>query len=270
MLTTTAADGAVGFAGWRDTQLGVDCGFATASDGREHCMPPMYAATGFLFADSACTQPLASSSPCFRSLIRYASSGGDGASTRYFEVTGSHGGALYQLIGPMCQPYSGNLAAFDIRPISVDTFVSGTLITDAAKSGTRIFRKSAVSSDGQQEPRLWYDSQLGVECAFSAAGDQRLRCLPPLALIDSFFADAGCTQPLAWAISGAPRYGVQQGAGCGTTPPTYFQLGASYGGTVYFKSGTSCFKDSSPPGLLLSLGAQVAVTNFVEGTLVTQ
>ena len=57
--TINTADGAKGFAGWLDTQLGVECAFMRAADGETRCIPiggrgvvPGY------FADSGCSTPV--------------------------------------------------------------------------------------------------------------------------------------------------------------------------------------------------------------------
>ncbi len=64
------SDGSKAQAGWYDSQLQVNCGFETASDGTTRCLPqptpfaataaePVVAATGVYYADSACTEPVA-------------------------------------------------------------------------------------------------------------------------------------------------------------------------------------------------------------------
>jgi hypothetical protein len=52
------ADGSKQFIGWHDSMLNIDCSFDTASDGMTRCLPQATGA-GAVFADAACTQPLA-------------------------------------------------------------------------------------------------------------------------------------------------------------------------------------------------------------------
>ncbi len=51
------ADGARQFVGWRDTQLGLDCTFVTATDGKTRCLPQL-GGIAVVYADSACSKPL--------------------------------------------------------------------------------------------------------------------------------------------------------------------------------------------------------------------
>jgi len=47
---------------WYDSERQEDCVFATAADGKDHCLPPAES-TLTLFADAACMQPMAVGSP---------------------------------------------------------------------------------------------------------------------------------------------------------------------------------------------------------------
>jgi hypothetical protein len=270
-LTTTFADGAFEAGAWHDTKLDMDCWFNTAGDGSERCLPSSWGATGQFFADASCTTMLGSISSCDASTVRFVA---DSSRTSFYEVTGPHAGSVWQKNGTQCTPYSGTTAvALDVKPVSLSDFVAATLGVDATQSGTRIQRRMTTSADGARQPRSWYDAQLGVECGFSIAGDGKLRCMPTdLASVDEFRADIGCKQPLAWGTRDGFKYayGVQENANCATTPPTYYQLGALYSGTVYLASGTSCSKYDSPPAGLYTLGSAIPVTTFVEGTLTTQ
>jgi len=58
----------------------------------------------------------------------------------------------------------------------------------------------------------WFDSKLGVNCAFYTASDGKLRCLPEGS--SEFYTDAQCTQVIGLV-------------GCGTPPP-YVQVQKSY------------------------------------------
>jgi hypothetical protein len=61
--TLVTSDGVKEFRGWYDTQLGEDCAFLTASDGRIRCLPGGAAASGF-FTDAVCSTPAATALAC--------------------------------------------------------------------------------------------------------------------------------------------------------------------------------------------------------------
>ncbi|WP_394830173.1 hypothetical protein LVJ94_27065 [Pendulispora rubella] len=269
MNVSHAGDGATGFSSWHDTQLDVDCLFTATGDGQEHCLPnTIHGYTGYLFADSTCSQTLANASSCYDSVIRYAMSPADRSQATFSEVTGKHRGTVYALNGNQCTAYTGPLSAFDVKPAPLSQFVSGTLTVDGDASGSRIQRKTAVSTDGVRQPRAWYDTELATECTFNTAGDGKLRCMPTLSTVDdNFFADSGCTQHLARDISGPAKFAVYEAtATCGVT---YYQLGTAHSGTVYFKSGNSCTVYTGAQEMH-RVGATIPVTSFAEGLLTTE
>lgn len=56
--TLVGSDGSRQFVGWRDSTLGVDCAFATASDGRTRCLPGAPASgwtPAIIYGDAACS-----------------------------------------------------------------------------------------------------------------------------------------------------------------------------------------------------------------------
>lgn len=93
-------------------------------------------------------------------------------------------------------------------------------------SGSRIRARVGVTDDGAKQFLGWRDSQLSLDCTFSDPGDGQKRCLPSAALVQ-FFADVGCTQPLARVPScsvpdylmTAPQYT------CPTTAYAYYERG---------------------------------------------
>lgn len=77
MNVLSTPDGAKAFAGWRDTELDVDCNFMLAGDGATRCLPvtDTYQVSPIYFADAACTIPAGLRSGCTgpepRHILRY-------------------------------------------------------------------------------------------------------------------------------------------------------------------------------------------------------
>lgn len=110
------------------------------------------------------------------------------------------------------------------------------------------------------------DSQRGEECDFRRTADGVLRCLPdgPTATYSrTYFADSGCTQPLANA-SCPPTYAFEFLATCPSQVRVH-ALGAQFSGTVYFKSGASCTAVPGASGIFYRVGAEVTPAMFVAG-----
>lgn len=96
MLVT--ADGAKSFVGWRDTQLGVDCVFAKASDGKMRCLPfGNWTTSSIAYGDSGCTSPVAMfggcSDPTWVGVVDATSC--SSGKVAIYEVSGEFTGSLF-------------------------------------------------------------------------------------------------------------------------------------------------------------------------------
>lgn len=102
-------------------------------------------------------------------------------------------------------------------------------------NGTRLKRYATVvtAADGLQATLPGYiyrDTMLGIDCGFQTATDGTLRCLPSSAKGDvasasattGYFADAGCTQPLVYALKPCAtlKYLLLMSSSSATCPPT--------------------------------------------------
>jgi hypothetical protein len=271
-ITAAFSDGASGPYGWHDTQLGVDCWFQAATDGTQRCFPTFFGSTGSFYADAGCTQPLASASSCWVSQTRYVVPAP--ASPPYGTVyaTGSqHTGAAWFKSGAQCTPYTPpqGFLLLEVTPASIQSFVAGTLGVDAARSGSRVQVRVVSGPAGERQSGGFHDTQLGADCTFSVAADGKLRCLPTMGLVGTYYADPSCAQPLAWGAYGPAQYAASSDP-TRCAPSQYYSLASSYAGSVYLKSGSSCFVGNSPPSLLYLVGAAVAVDRFAEGTVITR
>ncbi|MGH7434680.1 MAG: hypothetical protein ACRENE_03320, partial [Polyangiaceae bacterium] len=152
-----------------------------------------------------------------------------------------------------------------------------TAKADGYQSGTRLKLRYYAGADGSKSYSSMHDTQLNLDCYFSAASDGTSRCLPTgSATIALFFGDSGCTQPLAYTptgcAGGTPTYGGKTGASCPYATTVYSILGA-FSGTAYEGSPASCIAASSAllaPYTLYLLGAVVPPSTFVQGTLQTE
>jgi hypothetical protein len=101
----TTADGARGFAGWRDTSLGVDCFIGLSGDGRQRCLPTTPVQSGTYYADDQCAQRLATfASSCTPPAYALEGRAGGCGVSRFDvrPVTGTHDGPVYITTGAGC------------------------------------------------------------------------------------------------------------------------------------------------------------------------
>lgn len=84
---------------------------------------------------------------------------------------------------------------------------------EPATSGTRIRARYYNGEDGSRQFVGWRDTERDEDCSFQQAEDGQTRCTPTYLAPAVYYADAGCTQPLA-AVS-KPATGL-----CGVTVTT--------------------------------------------------
>src|SRR5678815_848015 len=93
-------------------------------------------------------------------------------------------------------------------------------------SGSRL-RAVWQVADGTRRLVGWHDTQLDLDCDFAFYQHGRdHRCLPDVAQVFSYFADAACTEPVALAFTtDPPHYGVSIPVDTCTTDTTIYALG---------------------------------------------
>lgn len=92
--------------------------------------------------------------------------------------------------------------------------------TGANRSGTRIRLRYLETPDGARVVTGVRDAQRDEDCAFQLAADGATRCLPAATELGAFYADAGCSQPVAIVSDcyDAPKYLSGPGSvSCNTT-----------------------------------------------------
>lgn len=146
------------------------------------------------------------------------------------------------------------------------------------KSGSRIKAKVGTTADGMKALLSWHDTALGEDCTFLKTSDGKTRCVPfPAAgYVLTFFANAACTTPLAFANGAAtpsPACDVSAYAleykttSCGVTEYTAWHVTGPYTGAVFSKSANGACTPYSPgTAAFFSLGGVVASSSFVELT----
>ncbi|HEY2743872.1 MAG TPA: hypothetical protein VGL86_04595, partial [Polyangia bacterium] len=102
------------------------------------------------------------------------------------------------------------------------------------------------------------------------------RCLPPLvAYIGVYYADSGCSTPIAYATGCAPAYAykaetavtcVDTGYSNSNTRYHIYSIGAAYAGTVYAGSPGSC-STTTPSYPVYSVGSEVPASTFAAGSV---
>jgi hypothetical protein len=150
---------------------------------------------------------------------------------------------------------------------------------DSSKSGSRIEmrRFTQTGSDGSvyQSYIAPFDTQLKAACTIQRAADGKQRCLPSptFTVPGTWFADASCTQSVAYSTScdAAPggfafMYEAMACSSLGSLSRVY-TVGAAYTGTVYAKNAATC--TAFPPASIATykiflLGAELPASSFVE------
>jgi hypothetical protein len=140
----------------------------------------------------------------------------------------------------------------------------------AIESGSRLRARWEVAA-GARRLVGWHDQTLGLDCEFEryVAGRQH-RCLPHVALMAPFYADAACTEQLAVndaALPGehdtTPHYVMVRPDNACVANPTFFEIGApADSSSVFTNSSGTCMPMLGPPELY-RVGAAVAETTFV-------
>ena len=250
-LTTT--DGTRQFHGWLDKNLGISCHFASAEDGEPHCLPNTTATLSSAFADAQCLQPLvqiAAGCSDAPSYVLQSSSGECGPTAQVFAVGAAQAPTkVYYTSGTDCVPSDppANQKLFALgAKVDASTFQGG--MSAGVPSGNRLDPVYTLGSDGSKERTGWFDTMNDSACTISVAADGKSRCLPtPSAIVQSTFADSGCSQPLAQSIAttcdaaSAPSlaFSVDTSA-CPATKTIYARTAQFSGLQVWVEQGTSC------------------------------
>ena len=156
-------------------------------------------------------------------------------------------------------------------PEPVSRWVEGGPMPGPAAAG-RLRRHDMVSADGGRFPSWWslYDSRYGAPCVPGLVpdvdGTADGRCLPPHAVIvgNLFFADAGCTAPLALFHEDEQPFMIAD------ANQALFAVAGAWQGLVYSGSATSCAEVDSSGFQLYSAGEPLPADAVASVRLVPQ
>lgn len=275
LQTVSTSDGASGPWYFADSQLSAECYFSLAGDRTERCVPIRTTSVSGYFSNATCADPVLAtplSSPMSWDYA-YTTDSRSCATSSYYRVGAPYTGTLYWNALSSCSvaPVDATRAYYSLTPFPVSNFQGAGASTSGgsfagSQSGSRIKLVTTTSTDGAREFSGFRDTQLGIDCYFGRAVDGALRCLPrQMGYVFPYYADAACTQQLLVA-SGCetPLYATA----AGTCSASYYQVGAPYTGTMYYKSNTMCTAIAgtlSPP--LYRIGGTVSAGTFAAGTL---
>jgi hypothetical protein len=145
-----------------------------------------------------------------------------------------------------------------------------------ALSGTRLKAYWHTSADGSKQfAGKWFDSTLNIDCSITPDPTGKMRCLPTLATVLSYFSDAGCSTPVAAVGRGyqncatyaasvnAAFVSIPNSAGC---PASIRRLEAPFTGTIYQGEPAACSPSPSAAQSFnfYTIGAPVDVATFAE------
>jgi hypothetical protein len=211
-----AGDNARAFQTWFDRQLGTECHFDLATDGRFRCLPLESSDVSFrAFADAACTQPVFAVPDCARvpAFVRGATRV---AFCGRLEAVPVHavGGArttrtYFDLDGDTCVMRTAreDQVVYDLRPEQAPTdFVAADLVVEAPEQ--RLSPYTLVAEDGSRLVDGIWDTRRDGECGGGVIGviggvGFDARCRPEeIALhYDFLFSDATCSVHAALDLS---------------------------------------------------------------------
>lgn len=251
----TAADGAKGpNYELQDQQLGIPCWASIRSDGRVQCLPSEVAYPSGWFSDANCRSPAFSSGSCRPDAAMASGTGAGCYPDREFFAVGATLPRPYNSSGSMCVaqdalPGSPMYAAGALMPAA--GFATATI---TRTSLGRLERRVLEWPGGMRMVRGWHDTQLDVDCSYYSAWDGSARCVPETIGVNSgsYFSDAQCSQPLAYAQNQSgcnPRYAMDAFDLCRSRAKV-LRVGAVYSGPVYSGGAGSCRPSAAPQGVL--------------------
>lgn len=170
--------------------------------------------------------------------------------------------------------YSGDVAGADAgseasssSPAEGDATVApGPVLDEMYTAGSRL-QPNFLSVGAAKVFVDWWDTKLGVHCAFRSVANDEYRCVPqvfPALVGDSLFADVTCSRPAVvvqaeGTCAGSAVAYADVGKGC---TPQIVKVGASSDGPY---SGSQCTKKPTPNAFVR--GADLATSDFVRATV---
>ena len=275
------ADGYRYLAGWRDVELGLECGIEAAA-----CGPWVTA----YYADARCRVFVAGTTGELPPHVVFTDSGGYGFG---LEIVGPYQGGLYVRKGECVgagmttadktygygRPFGGVIISeAEARDGGVRWYYeTGAWASLASAEGialaTRLGKLNVDDGPGRLRTRYIndtdatplaagiFDDELGTPCAPAVALDGATRCLPPwrapLYRDGTAFTDAACTAPVTARLFAEPGFAA--------TGDGYVAVDAPWEGPVFVRNADRCDPSSIPT--LYTTGEALAPAVFVALTL---
>jgi hypothetical protein len=138
-------------------------------------------------------------------------------------------------------------------------------------SGTRLRAQVLSSADGMQRFQRWFDDELGVPCSTHTAEDGQVRCLPETSWSTTYFADADCTERVAYLLACSEELtSYARVLPPPSDPPScdsptgfsVYEVGELRHGEVYVANGDTCDPLGDPGAVTHHLGARVDPESF--------
>jgi hypothetical protein len=259
------------FDGWYDTMFGVDCVPFAADDGVTRCLPLTWSIQTSQFADSNCTQQLASADTASVSCGQPRLFAVDLSTHTIHAMTFEHTGTRYVLSSGSC--VADNSPAFFTYyeysgPVVASAFVAAhDELTRNHDLGYHelVYDDGARSLEGDA-----YDYRVSDTCSVFPVGTDRALCIPDAkaGLADVLYRDATCTQGVAVVSSADANVDVvvlRANDVCGDRFRP-FARGAPYAGPTYKLMAAGCTLVTNPDPAF-AIGAAVALPTFSRALL---
>ncbi len=267
------------FRTWFDTELGVECQFAMAADGRYRCLPSGSSAIWLdpvVFSDAACTRPAVivpscEPAPAYVHGPRIATPTCDEPEGLPVLALGPLRGTprYYRQLGAGCTALeaAAEQQVHDVGDeVPAASFVPAQL--RVPEGAARVSPYVFVGEDGAQEAVSSWDREHDRECTWFAAAD-RFLCRPVEVVLhyDWIWADAGCSVHAAVDLVSvrpcAPPTAVI-GAGDGPYFESYLEVGAEVPRSQVFndEQGTCSPETSELPDTYYLEGAPIPASSL--------
>jgi hypothetical protein len=247
-----------------DRALAARCSIRLFSDGARYCMPEQ-AGGRTVFVNATCSRavgtvaPDAAAPPYF---IRYFSLGGDSTPSRVYRAHAATAAPLevwFQLGTECTGPYPAD-PALVYHELGEELALVRVRESERI-TGQRLAMMIDTSDDGLRVPRMLVDRDLELPCEVAASPYADAAACVPLGLPRAdYYADAGCSEPLAALATGAPELATHHGplTGCHAL---YRVAATAEPAAVYEILGGACVMVPRPAGTLYALGEGVPPTS---------
>ncbi len=272
-----SADGARQWHGWFDQLLQTTCAVTTAEDGDLRCVPAG-AFYGDTFADSACTQPVATTLPACEAPPKYALQAGTGCANVVYAIgTKLAASATVWSNQAGCQPTTTEPTVdYYLVGAKVDatTFVKETRTRELR--GPELETQFLSGEDGSKQPNGLFDSARKGACAtvYLPLDSYANRCVPShVGYAEQAYSDSTCKMPAVniippgtcfYAADDLPTVAwIYEEVGCQGPHLTRFaEIGGPQTGLLYRLNLGTCALDNNPPTQWNAIGAEVLASTF--------